>query len=93
MADIVFINNGVRKQDLYTTSDIIAIHTGVEYRKLKTVIRNHLKEFEELGISAPYGDEINTKKKRKKEIVWKSILWSNAFSIGLITKCLVEVVD
>lgn len=63
MSDIVFINSSTKKQDLYTTSDIIAVHTGVEHRKLKTVIRNHLKEFEELGISAQYGDEINLKKK------------------------------
>lgn len=50
MSDIVFINNGIRKQDLYTTSDIIAEYALIEHRAIKQLIRSHKNDLEEFGI-------------------------------------------
>lgn len=49
MTDTVFINNAIRKQDLYTTSDIIAIHTKHSYRSIQRVIENHIEQLERFG--------------------------------------------
>lgn len=49
MTDIVFINNGIRKQDLYTTSDIIAVHTKHSYRSIQRTIENHIAQLEKFG--------------------------------------------
>lgn len=66
MTDIVFINNGVSKQDLYTTSDIIAVHTGVEHRKLKDIIHKYRSYLEVLGVSTSYQAETSIKKESLK---------------------------
>lgn len=60
---IVFTDRRLSSGEPFTTSEIIAEHTGIEHRKLKTVIRSHLKEFEGLGISASYQAENNVRKR------------------------------
>lgn len=59
MNDLVFIEPKRTAREPYTTSLIISEHTGVEHRKLKTVIRNHKSSLEALGISSPYRAENN----------------------------------
>ena len=49
MTDIVFIGGGVSKQDLYTTSDIIAVHTGVKHHAIKQIIKRHETDIKEFG--------------------------------------------
>lgn len=57
MNNIVFIENRISKTEPFTTSEVIAEYTGIEHRKLKTVIHNHLNDFETLGLSTPYKAE------------------------------------
>ncbi len=49
MNDIVFINNGIRKQDLYTTSDIIAEYAEVTHHAIQQIISKHENDLKEFG--------------------------------------------
>lgn len=49
MNDIVFINNGISKQDLYTTSDIIAEYAEVTHHAIQQIISKHENDLKEFG--------------------------------------------
>ena len=49
MNNIVFFSNGKCEQDLYTTSDIIAVHTGVKHHAIKQIIKRHESDLKEFG--------------------------------------------
>lgn len=49
MTDIVFLNNGSRKQDLYTTSDIIAEYAEVTHHSIQQIVSKHEKDLKEFG--------------------------------------------
>ena len=49
MTNIVFIKNGIKKQELFTTSDIIALHTKHSYRSIQRTIENHIEQLKRFG--------------------------------------------
>lgn len=49
MTDIVHLMTDKNKQDLYTTSDIIAEHTGVKHHAIKQIIKRHESDLKEFG--------------------------------------------
>lgn len=52
MNNIVFLNTGIRKQDLYTTSDIIAEYAEVTHHAIQQIISRHEKDLKEFGAVA-----------------------------------------
>ena len=53
MNDLVVL----KKDDVFTTSEILATGTGVEHRKLKVTINKYKLQLETLGLLAPYQAE------------------------------------
>ena len=49
VTDMVFINDGIRSQEPFTTSDIIAEHTKHSYRSIQRTIENHLEQLKRFG--------------------------------------------
>ena len=49
MTDIVHLIHRKDKQELYTTSDIIAEHTGITHHAIKQIIKRHENDLKEFG--------------------------------------------
>ena len=57
MNELVFVDQGDRKKELYTTSEIVADRTKIERRKVKDTIRKYREELETFGLLASYQAE------------------------------------
>lgn len=57
MNELVFVDQGDRKKELYTTSEIIADRAKIERRKVKDTIRKYREELETFGLLASYQAE------------------------------------
>ncbi len=50
MTNMVFIRNGIKNQEPFTTSEVIAEYALIEHRAIKQLIRSHKNDLEEFGI-------------------------------------------
>lgn len=63
MDDLVFVDQGNKKREPYTTSEIIADGTGIARRKVKGAIKKYQKELETFGVLASYQAETPANKR------------------------------